>query len=103
MKRKTHPWLTQHLVRVLDEAESFGVEHRLDAGEGTNRDRYRLLVTDRVWDLPGDVRVGPYILSKGTLVLVNTYSIRTTLSWTRRSRSLSAHLRGRYQRLDHQL
>ena len=71
-RRRTYPRLARNLVRVLDEAQPFGVEHRLDACENANGDRHRLLVTDGVWDLPGNGRISLHILSKGTLVLVHT-------------------------------
>ena len=35
-QRKTYPRLAGHLVWILDEAEPFGMEHRLDTGEDTN-------------------------------------------------------------------
>lgn len=55
------------------------MEHRLDAGEDANRDRYRLLVTYGVWYPPSDGRISLNVLSEGTLVLVDTYSsVKTT-------------------------
>jgi hypothetical protein len=48
------------------------MEHCLDAGEDANRDRYGVLITGRVWDLPGNGCVGSNVFGKGTLVLVNT-------------------------------
>ena len=66
--------MVRHLIRILDEAQPFGVEHRLDAGENANGNRYRLLITERVWNLPGHSRVGLNVLSEGTLILVDTYS-----------------------------
>ena len=47
------------------------MEHCLDAGEDANRDRYCLLITRRVWNLPGNGRVGFNVFSEGTLVLVD--------------------------------
>lgn len=104
---ETDPGLAGDLVRILYEAQPFGMEHCLDAGEDADGDGYGLLVGNGVWDLPGNGRVGLDVLGKGTLVAVDTcFSARkmsAKLNDGPASENSPTHLRGRYPRHDHRL
>ena len=107
---ETDPGLARDLVRILYEAQPFGMEHCLDTGEDADGDGDGLLVGNGVWDLPGNGRVGLDVLGKGTLVAVDTcFSARKMSAKLNgeggpaSENSSPAHLRVRYPRHDHRL